>query len=141
MEQQNLGMQTRNVITVHVPLNWERYPKGTVDFYLRAEAALRRLPGVTAVGMSNSLPPDGWHGGTRYSDLEVVGKAPTPAGAWRRRGVAAGYARLLSRSADSHCRRARLQRRRTRDGSASRDPEPGPGGAPVSGRRRDRAAH
>jgi putative ABC transport system permease protein len=98
MEQQNLGMQTRNVITVHVPLNWERYPKGTVDFYLRAEAIFRRLPGVTAVGMSNSLPPDGWHGGTRYSDLEVVGKAPTPAGAggavvWRQ--VTPDYFRAL----------------------------------------------
>jgi putative ABC transport system permease protein len=81
LEQQNLGMQTRNVITVHVPLNWERYPNGTVDFYLRAEAALRQLPGVTAVGMSNSLPPDGWRGGTRYSELEVVGKPPTPSGA------------------------------------------------------------
>jgi predicted permease len=98
MEQQNLGMQTRNVITVHVPLNWERYPKGTVDFYLRAEAAFRRLPGVTAVGMSNSLPPDGWHGGSRYSDLEVVGQPPTPSGVgesvvWRE--VTPGYFRAL----------------------------------------------
>lgn len=80
LEKQNLGMQTGNVITVHVPLNWERYPHGTMNFYLRAETALRQLPGVTAVGMSNSLPPDGWRGGTRYSDLEVVGKPPTPSG-------------------------------------------------------------
>jgi len=76
LEQQNLGMQTRNVMTVHVPLNWEQYPSGLQDFYLRAEAALRQIPGVTAVGMSDSLPPDGWHDGCRYADLEVAGKPP-----------------------------------------------------------------
>jgi predicted permease len=81
LEQQNLGMQTRNVMTVHVPLNWEQYPSGLQDFYLRAEAALRQIPGVTAVGMSDSLPPDGWHDGCRYADLEVAGKPPAPAGA------------------------------------------------------------
>ncbi|MGD0737355.1 MAG: ABC transporter permease [Terracidiphilus sp.] len=80
LEQQNLGMQTRNVLTVHVPLNWEQYPNGLQDFYLRAEAALRQIPGVTAVGMSDSLPPDGWHDGCRYTDLEVVGQPPAPAG-------------------------------------------------------------
>jgi predicted permease len=80
LEQQNLGMQTRNVMTVHVPLNWEQYPSGLQDFYLRAEAALRQIPGVTAVGMSDSLPPDGWHDGCRYADLEVAGKPPAPAG-------------------------------------------------------------
>jgi predicted permease len=84
LEQQNLGMQTRNVITVRVPLNWARYPNGQayLDFYLRAEAALRRLPGVTAVAMSESLPPDpnSWHSGERYPDLFVAGRPRTPAG-------------------------------------------------------------
>ena len=98
LERQSLGMQTRNVITVHVPLNWERYPAGTRDFYLRAEAAFRQLPGVTAVGISNSLPPGGPHAGSRYSEFEVEGKAPTPAGAggsvaWRQ--VTPDYFRVL----------------------------------------------
>jgi predicted permease len=98
MEQQSLGMQTRNVITVHVPLNWERYPRGTADFYLRAEAAFRQLPGVTAVGLSNSLPPGGPHGGSRYSELEAEGRPPTAAGAggsvaWRQ--VTPDYFRVL----------------------------------------------
>jgi predicted permease len=79
LEQQNLGMQTNNVITAHVPLNWERYPSGTGDFYLRAETSFRQLPGVSAVGMSNSLPPGGWHGATGLPELEVVGRPPTPA--------------------------------------------------------------
>jgi putative ABC transport system permease protein len=80
LEKQRLGIETRNVVTVHVPLNRERYPKGYVDFYLRAEAALRRLPGVSVVGMSNSLPPDGWHDGMRYAEIFVAGKPPNPQG-------------------------------------------------------------
>jgi predicted permease len=98
LEQQNLGMQTGNVMTVHVPLNWEQSPNGLQDFYLRAEAALRQIPGVTAVGMSDSLPPDGWHDGCRYADLEVAGKPPAPAGTggsvvWR--SVTPDYFRVL----------------------------------------------
>ncbi len=82
LQQVNLGMQTHNVLTVHVPLNWERYTSGYQDFYLRAETAFRQIPGVMAVGMSNSVPPDGdrWHGGFRFSELVVPGKAPTPSG-------------------------------------------------------------
>ena len=79
LQRQNLGIETRNVITVHVPLNGERHPAGFLDFYLRAEAALRRLPGVSAVGMTDSLPPIGGQG-MRYSELRVVGRTPTPGG-------------------------------------------------------------
>jgi predicted permease len=95
-------MQTHNVLTVHVPLNWERYPsvRACMDFYLRAESAFRRLPGVTAVGMSNSLPPDGnsWHGGTRYAEIFVTGKprtAPGTGGAVVVRMVTPDYFRVL----------------------------------------------
>ena len=102
LEHQNLGMQTRNVLTVHVPLNRERYPSGQayMDFYLRAENALQRLPGVTAVGMTNSLPPDGnsWHEGMRYSDIVVAGKPHTPPGTGGTvvfRAVTPGYFRVL----------------------------------------------
>lgn len=50
------------------------------------------------MGTSNSLPPDGWHGGSRYSDLEVVGKPPEPNGmggsvVWRE--VTPDYFRVL----------------------------------------------
>lgn len=100
LEQQNLGMQTRNVLTVQVPLNQSRYSTGQayMDFDLRAEAALRRIPGITAVGMSDSLPPDGWHRALRYPDIFVAGKPRIPAGtggsvAWR--FVTPGYFRIL----------------------------------------------
>ena len=71
-------MQTNNVITVQAPI-YDEYPNA-LDFNLRAEKAFRALPGVTAVGMTNSLPPDGWHGAARYAELEVEGRPPTPAG-------------------------------------------------------------
>jgi putative ABC transport system permease protein len=102
LEHQNLGMQTRNVLTVHIPLNGERYPSGQayMDFYLGVENALRLLPGVTAVGMTNSLPPDGnsWHEGMRYSDIVVAGKPHIPPGTGGTvvyRAVTPGYFRVL----------------------------------------------
>jgi predicted permease len=101
LERQNLGIETRHVLTVHVPLNWEHYSgSGRMEFYLHAEAALRSLPGVSAVGMSNSLPPDGdsWHGGMRYADLLAMGKPPHTAGIGGTvvtRVVTPGYFRVL----------------------------------------------
>jgi predicted permease len=82
LQQVSLGMQTQNVLTVHIPLNEEHYPNGYQEFYLRAEAAFRQIPGMTAVGMSDSVPPDGdsWHSGFRYSELTVAGEPPTPSG-------------------------------------------------------------
>lgn len=84
LEHQNLGMQTSNVITVQVPLNAERYPtnQACMDFYLRAEKSLQSLPGVAAVAMSNSVPPDGngWHDDTRYADIVIVGHPPAAPG-------------------------------------------------------------
>jgi len=83
LQQQELGLTSSNVLTVRIPFSWERYPHGPMDLFLRAEAGFRRLPGVSAVGMSNSLPPDGdsWHDGRRYADLFVMGKPPHPQGA------------------------------------------------------------
>ena len=102
LEQQSLGIETRHVLTVRVPLNWERYTtdQSHLDFFTRAEAALRRLPGVTAVGMSDSLPPDGnsWHNGGRFDELFVAGRPRTPAGTGGtvvERSVTPDYFRVL----------------------------------------------
>jgi predicted permease len=102
LEQQSLGIETRHVLTVRVPLNWERYTtdQAYLDFFGRAEAALRRLPGVTAVGMSDSLPPDGnsWHNGGRFDELFVAGRPRTPAGTGGtvvERSVTPDYFRVL----------------------------------------------
>ncbi len=85
IEQQDLGMGTRNVLLVRTPLAPARYPSGQayMDFYRRAEEALKRVPGVTAVGLSDSLPPDqnSWHDGMRFADIVVSGRPATPASA------------------------------------------------------------
>ena len=82
IEAQNLGMQTQGVLTVKAALPWSRYntDQKQMEFYLQLEAALRRLPGSHAVGMTDSVPPGGWQGDFRYSDLVVQGKPRTPPG-------------------------------------------------------------
>ncbi len=85
LEQQKLGMSTDGVLSVQVSLNWSRYQSGRAykDFYLRAESALRSLPGVTEVAISNSLPPDEntWHDEIRYDSFYVAGQPRLPGGA------------------------------------------------------------
>ena len=69
------------VLTAHIALPRYRYTstQQQMEFALNAEAALRRLPGVQAVGMSDSLPPGENHGHQIYSIIEVEGR-PRPAG-------------------------------------------------------------
>jgi putative ABC transport system permease protein len=82
VEEQNLGMQTDGVLTVKVALPWWRYNTNqkVMDFYLRLESSLRRLPGTRAVGITDSIPPGGWQDDFRFSDLHVQGKPPFPPG-------------------------------------------------------------
>jgi predicted permease len=82
LQGQSLGMRTHDVLTVHVPLTWQRYPSAQryMDFFLRAEKALHQLPGVTAVAISDSLPPvaNSWHDERRYADIFVTGRPAIP---------------------------------------------------------------
>ncbi len=82
IEEQNLGMQTGGVLTVKVALPWWRYNTNqkVMDFYLRLESSLRRLPGTRAVAMTDSIPPGGWQSDFRFSDLHVQGRPPIPPG-------------------------------------------------------------
>jgi putative ABC transport system permease protein len=82
LQAQNLGMQTHGILTVSASLTRERYADSQkkMVFVEQMEAAVRRVPGVTAVGISDSLPPGGWHGGRRYSDLAVDGRPRPTAG-------------------------------------------------------------
>ncbi len=81
IEEQNLGFRTKGVVTVQIALPRFRYNTGQkqMDFYLRAETALRRLPSIRAVAITDSVPPGGWQGGYRYSDLATEDNLhPTP---------------------------------------------------------------
>ena len=80
LEEQNIGLQPQGVITAHIALPRYRYATAQqqMEFALKAEAALRRLPGVQAVGMSDSLPPGELQGHQIYNIISVAGK-PHPA--------------------------------------------------------------
>jgi putative ABC transport system permease protein len=83
IEEQNLGIEAGGVLTMKVALPWWRYntDQKVMDFYLRLESSLRRLPGTLAVGMATSIPPGaGGSQSFRYSDLEVEGRQPAPPG-------------------------------------------------------------
>jgi putative ABC transport system permease protein len=109
METQNLGIQTRGVMTARISLTGVRTePVGglvsrngqkQMELFVQAEAAVRRLPGIGAVGWSDSFPPGGgWQNGRLYSDFAIEGK-PRPAqregGLVRFRGVTPDYFRAL----------------------------------------------
>jgi putative ABC transport system permease protein len=75
IEEQSLGIQTGGVITAQIALPSFRYdtPRKQMQFYMDAEAAIRRLPGIRAVAFSDSVPPGGGQG-MRWSDLTIDGK-------------------------------------------------------------------
>jgi putative ABC transport system permease protein len=100
IEEQNLGMKTGGVLTMRVALPRSRYStdQKMMDFYLRLESSLRRLPGTRAVAIADSLPP-GRSMSFRYSDLVVEGKPPMPpgtGGAVVGRSVTPDYFRALN---------------------------------------------
>ncbi|MGO9336218.1 MAG: ADOP family duplicated permease [Terracidiphilus sp.] len=81
LERQNMGMDTRGVLATHIALPRYRYTttQQQMEFFLAVEAALRRLPGVSAVGMSNWLPPAETHESQIFNIISVAGK-PRPTG-------------------------------------------------------------
>ena len=82
LENQPTGMQTEGVLAAHISLPGYRFTTAQqqMEFFLRAEAALRQLPGVQAVGMSDSLPPGGIHGQQIFSIMAIAGKPYKPGG-------------------------------------------------------------
>ncbi len=82
IERQNIGMETRGVLAAHIALPRYRYTttQQQMDFFLAVEAALRRLPGVSAVGMGNWLPPAETHESQIFNNISVPGKPRPTAG-------------------------------------------------------------
>jgi putative ABC transport system permease protein len=80
VEQQHLGMDTGGVLTARIALPRSSYNSAEkkMEFYLAAETSIKRMPGVQAVGWSDSIPPGGWNNDRRFSDFAVGGK-PRPA--------------------------------------------------------------
>jgi predicted permease len=99
IREQQLGVQPGGVFTVQIALPRFRYntDQKQMDFYLRVETALRRIPGIRAVAISDSVPPAGSIG-FRWSDLAVEGKPrpqPGTGGSVARRTVTPDYFQSL----------------------------------------------
>ena len=98
VQQQNLGMQTGDVLTANISLSLSRYSteQKQMDFFTQAASALGRLPGVSAVAVVDSLPL-AERGRHWYSVMAIAGKPPIPAGGdiVYTRSVTTGYFRAL----------------------------------------------
>ncbi len=82
LQNQALGMQSRGVLTAGISLNREKYatPQIQMAFFTQAENAFRRLPGVSLVAVSDTVPPGGYCRDQIYSIIAVDGR-PAPSGA------------------------------------------------------------
>jgi predicted permease len=69
------GLQAGGVVTARVVLNRHRYPERAqqAQFFERLEIGLQALPGVGAMGLSDSLPPAGQARFTLFAAVEVQG--------------------------------------------------------------------
>lgn len=81
LQSQNLGLQSHGVLVAHINLNRYRYstPQSQMQFFNRAEAAMRHVPGVAYVALSDSLPPSGDYHEQIFSIIAVAGR-PAPTG-------------------------------------------------------------
>jgi predicted permease len=100
LQSQSLGMTAERVVTAKITLGWSGYATGErqMDFFQRLQRELRYGPGVTALAISDSLPPGGDHRDQIFASLSIDGK-PKPTGAtgglvaWR--WVTPGYFQAL----------------------------------------------
>jgi len=77
-----LGMDTKTVITAGIDLVEYRYPDSAkqLAFFNQLETRLKQMPGVTALALSDTLPPSGGSQATFLSSIEIPGHAKFNAG-------------------------------------------------------------
>jgi putative ABC transport system permease protein len=77
-----LGMDTKSVITAGIDLVEYRYPDSAkqLAFFNQLEARLKHMPGVTALALSDTLPPSGGSQATFLSTIEIPGHTKFSAG-------------------------------------------------------------
>ncbi len=75
LETQSLGMQTEQVLTAQLILPTSRYtkPEQRIAFFNQVEQKLSAIPGLRALGLSDSLPPGGWERARPLSSLQIIG--------------------------------------------------------------------
>jgi putative ABC transport system permease protein len=77
MQQVRLGIQPEGVLTVRVQLGNQRYPGAPqqAEFFEKAAERLRRIPGLRAVALSDSVPLYGPSNDMIFSNIEIEGRA------------------------------------------------------------------
>jgi predicted permease len=97
LQQESPGFRPGGVITAMLQLPRAKYdaPEKIVAFHDAAVAALRAVPGVTEVGMTNLLPFTGNNSQSSYSSPDIVLPPGAPSPHAQVRTVDAGYLRAL----------------------------------------------
>jgi hypothetical protein len=81
LQTQPLGMNTQNIVTAELTLGQQKYsePAQRLVFFEQLESRLKQLPGISAVALSDSLPPNTPARTMPFIALEADGQAaPTP---------------------------------------------------------------
>jgi predicted permease len=78
LESVPLGLDAQHVITAEFLLGRQRYSQDAsqLQFYDDLETRMRRIPGVTALAISDSLPPYGGTRGHPFASLRVEDRPP-----------------------------------------------------------------
>jgi len=81
LQNQAIGMQSSGVMTASISLNRERYATSQLQmgFFTKAEDSIKRLPGVSEVAVSDTVPPGGYRRSQIFSIIAVDGR-PAPSG-------------------------------------------------------------
>jgi predicted permease len=69
LQQTNTGINMRNVLAVHVPLNFERPPEQTLPLYREALRQIGELPGVEQVAVGTIVP---WREAGAFFDAQFT---------------------------------------------------------------------
>jgi putative ABC transport system permease protein len=71
-----LGLETQHVVTAQISLAEHRYPDTPkqLAFFNEVETRLNRIPGVTQLALSDTLPPSGGMQATFFASIEVPGR-------------------------------------------------------------------
>jgi predicted permease len=77
-----LGMDTQSIVTAQIDLAEYRYPEQPqqLEFFRDLASRLARLPGLSALGLSDTLPPSGGMQATFLSSIEIPGRPPVSEG-------------------------------------------------------------
>ena len=99
LESAPLGFRPERVLTANFTLNRQRYRSAAQQnaFYSELERQLARIPGITQLAVSDTIPPAGGMHGRPFSNMRIANHPPLPenGGMVAFRYVTPGYFRLL----------------------------------------------